>query len=241
MNDATILHEGLITTKEASKLFKYTSSYLSYLVRTNKINGHRIGRSWLIEKDSILHFAAQRGKQEKTIMHGPIYPRAPVDHAHHTLIEEVSSSPLDTIKHENVPDGLSFLSSRWIGATGVVMLLVSGTMTIQSPLFSQSISILQELPNASVRAHLALGEFVVAAAHAVIAADVAVAYGVAAFAPETAQVTVNILNNVAAAAPATAHGTVLVLIGVGDYLAETTALIPAQVAQVAQAFVLGAR
>ena len=83
MNDTTMLHEGLITTKEASKLFRCTSSYLAHLVRTKKINDQQFGPSWLIEEDPCLHFVEQRGKQDAKNTHTHVHPHLQKHQTHH--------------------------------------------------------------------------------------------------------------------------------------------------------------
>lgn len=235
MNDITMLHEGLITTTEASNLFRYTSSYLAYLVRTNKINGHRLGRSWLIEQDSLLRFITQRGKQDLKNTYIHAHPRPQEHQTNHTSIMSVkqsvspsllrsgrtpttpsSSVQPSTIAHHSVFDDshIPSLSPKWIAAVFVGMFLIFGAMTVKSPMFSQSVDTLQMLSGSINRTSLALGEFVIAATHAVIAADTALAYGIAAAAPITAQMTIKIF------------------ISIGDNLSNVTARIPVQVASV---------
>ena len=97
---------------------------------------------------------------------------------------------------------------------GAISVFGFGIIAVKSPVFSQSMDTLQTLPGSISRIPLKLGEFVIAATRAVIAADVALAYGIA------------------AAAPAIAHVTVQILISIGDTLSNTTARIPAQVASV---------
>lgn len=226
MNDTTMLHEGLITTKEASNLFRYTSSYLAHLLRTKQIHGRRLGRSWLIEQDSLLRFTTQRGKQDAKNTHSHVRPRSQEHKTHRVSDMAVTFSPVDPDpipqSHRSTPASSHFLSlsPKWIAAVSVVMLLVFGAMIVQSPVFSLSLGTLQTLPQIIGGAPLALGEFVITATHTVIAADAALVYGIVAAAPATAQVTVQIL------------------ISIGDILSNATARIPAQVASV---FAQGAR
>jgi len=37
-----------VTTKQASKMFGYTSQHIAYLIRTKKIVGHRFGPAWMV-------------------------------------------------------------------------------------------------------------------------------------------------------------------------------------------------
>jgi excisionase family DNA binding protein len=226
MNDTTMLHEGFITTKEASRLFKYTPSYLAHLIRIKKINGHRLGRNWLIEQDSLLRFIEHRGKEDAKSARTSAHPHVPQEHVTHRVsIEPVTLSsiqPSTLTAHQNVSSSSHPRSPKWRTGVFMIILLVLGAITVfgfgiiavKSPVFSQSIDTLQTLPGSISRIPLGLGEFVIAATHAVIAADVALAYGIA------------------AAAPAIAHVTVQILISIGDNLSNATARIPAQVASV---------
>lgn len=58
------LTQDFITTKDAAEQSGYTTDYLSRLVRTNKIVGHRLGRNWLIEKGSFASFLEQQARQK---------------------------------------------------------------------------------------------------------------------------------------------------------------------------------
>ncbi len=226
MNDTTMLHEGFITTKEASRLFKYTPSYLAHLIRINKINGHRLGRSWLIEQDSLVRFTEHRGKEDVKSIRTSAHPHVPQEHVKHRVsigpVTLPSIQPSTLTAHQSVSSSPHPHYPKWRMRVFMSMLLVLGAITVfgfgitavKSPVFSQSMDTLQMLPGNISRIPLALGEFVIAATHAVIAADVALAYGIA------------------AAAPVIAHVTVQILISIGDNLSNATARIPAQVASV---------
>lgn len=221
MNDTTMLNDGFITTKEASKLFKYTSSYLAHLVRTEKINGHRLGRSWIIEKDSLLRFIAQREKQDTKYTPVRVYPEPQEQQTQRTLrvpIVTVPSIGQDSVlqSRHSVSDNfrLPKLSPKWIAGAFIGMFFVFGATVFQTSMASQSMNTLRSLPGSISRIPLSLGEFVISTAHAVIAADVALAYGIAMVAPVTAQ------------------GTVKILISIGDSLSNDIARIPTQVASV---------
>lgn len=227
MNDTTMLHEGFITTKEASRLFKYTPSYLAHLIRIKKIQAHRLGRSWLIEQDSLRYFIEHRGKEDIKSIRPSAHPHVPQEHDTHRAsigVVAVPLLPLHTITaaQQSVSDGMRHLSQKWrmVAFMAIPLAIVAmtvfgfGVMTVTSPTLSQAIDTLETLPGSMSRMHLALGKFVIAATHAVIAADVALAYGIA------------------AAAPATAHVTVQILISIGDTLSSATAHISAQVASV---------
>src|SRR5680860_507980 len=51
-----------LTLKEASKHTGYNQDYLGQLVRTGKIDGHKVGKSWVVEKPSLVDYLASTGK-----------------------------------------------------------------------------------------------------------------------------------------------------------------------------------
>ncbi|MDE2021891.1 MAG: helix-turn-helix domain-containing protein, partial [Patescibacteria group bacterium] len=51
-----LFEKKLITTKDAAGLSGYTPDYLSRLMRSGKIEGRRVGRSWLIDNESLTDF-----------------------------------------------------------------------------------------------------------------------------------------------------------------------------------------
>lgn len=220
MNNTIMLHGGLITTKEASTLFKYTSSYLSHLIRTKKINGQRLGRSWLIEQDSLVCFVEHQWKQDAKNVH---MQERPHSQEQQTLRPSDASVKFSSIEqnqisrlHHRVPDG-SYpfpMSPKWITAVSAVILLVFSATIVQTPMFSQSIHRSQTFPGSMSSMPLALEKFVIAATSAVTSADMTLMY------------------STAAAAPAIARVAAQILIGIGDTLSNATARIPMQVASV---------
>jgi excisionase family DNA binding protein len=46
-----------ITTKQAASLMGYDYAHVRYLLRKGKIQGMKIGRDWLVEKESALAYA----------------------------------------------------------------------------------------------------------------------------------------------------------------------------------------
>ncbi len=231
MNETIMLHEGFITTKEASKLFRYTPSYIAHLVRTKKINAQRLGRSWLIEQNSLQHFVAQYDKQNSNKTRtstnaNTTRSRAQEQRTYHAppsiSLSFSSAEPHTITTHQIVSDDLKTPPSIWIEIVCAVMFIVSVviaaefiTIAVQSnPVFLQSVGTLQTLPAIIGRTSLALGEFVITATHAAIAAEVSLAYGIA------------------IATPTIAHVTVGTLTSIGDYLSIAVARIPMQMASV---------
>lgn len=237
MNETTTLHEGFITTKEAARLFRYTSSYIAHLVRTKKINARRLGRSWLIEQNSLEYFVAQQRSQKpsnkrhtpkiakRTLQ--PVLPRIQEQQIHYepqaVSVTFSSAEPHTITTHHSVYSYTPKSNpSKWIDVVFATILIIFVaitaefiTITLQShPVFSQSVGTLQSFPAIIGRAPLALGEFVIFATHAVIEADVTFAYGIAVAVPAIAYVTMN------------------TFVGIGDDFSIAVARIPVQVASV---------
>ncbi len=61
----SLLNSNLITTRVASELSGYHSDYLGRLCREGNISGSRVGRSWVIDKNSLLAFVAEQEVQKK--------------------------------------------------------------------------------------------------------------------------------------------------------------------------------
>ena len=61
----SLLNQNIITTREASELSGYHSDYLGRLCREGEISGSRVGRSWVIDRASLLQFVAEQEQQKK--------------------------------------------------------------------------------------------------------------------------------------------------------------------------------
>jgi len=53
------LLEGWLTTRDAAGLTGYHVKYLRYLVRKGRIEAHKVGRDWLINRESLLAYKHQ--------------------------------------------------------------------------------------------------------------------------------------------------------------------------------------
>ncbi|MBU1754915.1 helix-turn-helix domain-containing protein, partial [Patescibacteria group bacterium] len=60
-----LLNKLLISTREASALSGYSADYLSRLCRDEKIIGMRVGRSWLLDKESLVAFIEEQAEKKK--------------------------------------------------------------------------------------------------------------------------------------------------------------------------------
>jgi len=56
----------LISLREASKLSGYHSDYLSFLIRSNKLKGHRVGRMWVVYKSDFENFLKNKENPQKS-------------------------------------------------------------------------------------------------------------------------------------------------------------------------------
>src|SRR3989344_308211 len=52
-----------ILSRVAARLTKYSNDYIGELCRSGKIKARQIGKLWYIEKDSLLEYKSQNGKQ----------------------------------------------------------------------------------------------------------------------------------------------------------------------------------
>ena len=59
-----------ITTTEAAELTGYSSVTLRWLVREGRINGHKRGRDWLLDKEGVLAYVEEM-KRLGTAKHDP--------------------------------------------------------------------------------------------------------------------------------------------------------------------------
>jgi len=50
----------LISLREASKISGYHPDYLSFLIRSKKISGHRVGRMWVVYENDLIKFLKQK-------------------------------------------------------------------------------------------------------------------------------------------------------------------------------------
>ncbi|MBU6323675.1 helix-turn-helix domain-containing protein, partial [Patescibacteria group bacterium] len=59
-----LLEKNLISTKDASVYSGYTPDYISRLCRSGKISSVRVGRAWLVEKESLDAFIKEQGERK---------------------------------------------------------------------------------------------------------------------------------------------------------------------------------
>ncbi|KND49831.1 MAG: hypothetical protein AB203_01940 [Parcubacteria bacterium C7867-008] len=62
-----ILQKNLLSTKDAASLSGYNADYLSRLCRSGKITGTQVGRTWLIDRDSLEQFVREQDDRKRDI------------------------------------------------------------------------------------------------------------------------------------------------------------------------------
>ena len=59
--------KNLISTKEAAELSGYSADYLARLARRDEVKGTQVGRTWLVERESLLRFMKKNGRSKKEL------------------------------------------------------------------------------------------------------------------------------------------------------------------------------
>ncbi|MCR4323078.1 MAG: helix-turn-helix domain-containing protein, partial [Candidatus Azambacteria bacterium] len=143
------LNENLITTKEASELFGYTSDYLSRLIRSGKISGKRIGHNWLIEKKSLAQFLDKQGNHKIARARTLASERAEEYRAHRSLLHRTTkalTTPLPIapfgigpighpMSDRNI--GKSSLRSHALALSAALLVVVSGAFVAHASAIPQ--------------------------------------------------------------------------------------------------------
>lgn len=65
--------EEWLTTYEAARISNYELDYIRKLIRANKITGRKWGQSWQVNRQSLLKFMEDRGKQGEKRGRKPIH------------------------------------------------------------------------------------------------------------------------------------------------------------------------
>jgi excisionase family DNA binding protein len=59
------IQDNEITTTEASSLFGYTKSHIGLLIRRGLVSGRRIGRDWLVDRESLESYIGKHGRKKR--------------------------------------------------------------------------------------------------------------------------------------------------------------------------------
>ncbi|MHB0865981.1 MAG: hypothetical protein ACYC1Y_03760, partial [Minisyncoccota bacterium] len=143
----SLLEKKLITTKAAGILSGYTPDYLARLVRSEKIVGHRIGHSWLVDKESLENFLAKQ--EDRKIDRSRVLTQAREEeyraHRSSALRNEEEAKPYvwPQVEIRKSPAYTQFF------AMAVALLVVAGGALVaqaasSSPLTSQAVAMAQE-------------------------------------------------------------------------------------------------
>ncbi|MDP2651812.1 MAG: helix-turn-helix domain-containing protein, partial [bacterium] len=92
-----LFEKNLITTKDAGELSGYSSDYLARLARSGKIIGRRIGHSWFVERESLVHFLSQQENRKVNYARALAREREAEYREHHSLLHnaaKILSKPL---------------------------------------------------------------------------------------------------------------------------------------------------
>src|SRR3989344_8142883 len=115
------LNEKLITTKYAGELSGYTSDYLSRLLRSWKIKGKRIGRNWLVERESLVNFLDTQGSHNVDRARTLAGERAREYREHRSFLRRATKKLTESLPTSQPADGTvsSFSSKIPVAAWGI--------------------------------------------------------------------------------------------------------------------------
>ncbi|MCX6786462.1 MAG: hypothetical protein NTU85_01405, partial [Candidatus Kaiserbacteria bacterium] len=133
----SIFEKNLITTKDAGELSGYSSDYLARLARSGKIEGKRIGHSWLIDKDSLAHFIDQQGDRKIDYARALARTRETEYRKHNSLLHnaaETLSKPI-TVPQTNILGSIVHSQAFALSVAGIVV--VSGAFAANAAAFPQ--------------------------------------------------------------------------------------------------------
>lgn len=57
--------DKFITLREASKISGYNPDYMSYLIRSGKMDGRKVGRNWMTTKDAVHQYLSNQSTFSK--------------------------------------------------------------------------------------------------------------------------------------------------------------------------------
>lgn len=101
MDELEISGKRYISTRRAAKEHKYSSDYIGQLIRGKKVIGHKVGRSWYVDEDSLADYLGKEGKEKGS---GSKKTSAPV-----TALDTISS-PEQSVEEDVVIEEKSSIS-----------------------------------------------------------------------------------------------------------------------------------
>ena len=132
-----IFEKNLISTKDAGELSGYSSDYLARLARSGKINGKRIGHSWLIDKDSLARFLDQQGNRKIDYARALARAREAEYREQHSLlhtVKELASTPIN-VPLTNIVE--NSLRSQTLALVVALVVVVFGAFVAHAAVLSQ--------------------------------------------------------------------------------------------------------
>jgi len=120
---------GLISTKEASKLYGYSSDYVARIVRSGEVKGTRVGRTWLVERESLAIFIQVLGQRKE--MRARELARA---RGEEYLFAQNLQTPLIVIHPQFMQ---ATLRSRMFAFSIALLVIIFGTFTAQPVVVSR--------------------------------------------------------------------------------------------------------
>ncbi|MFA6408375.1 MAG: helix-turn-helix domain-containing protein, partial [Candidatus Paceibacterota bacterium] len=131
------LKENLITTKDASELSGYTSDYLARLVRSGEIVGKRIGRSWLIDSESLEIFLEKQKSRKTDRSRGLASVRAEEYRRHHSLVRRITKNLTERVSVPQLDMASGTLRSHLFAFSAALAIIVSGATLARADVLPQ--------------------------------------------------------------------------------------------------------
>ncbi|HYD92896.1 MAG TPA: hypothetical protein VEB18_00325 [Candidatus Paceibacterota bacterium] len=128
-----LLDKKYISSKEASELSGYHSDYLARLCRTGAINGTRVGRTWLINRASLLRFVANQDLQKKK----NAQELSRLREKEYRAAQVVSKPTVSAKKSRSVPSPY-FAPSQATAALSAILIVTGGLLIGQTKVIESS-------------------------------------------------------------------------------------------------------
>jgi len=126
----TPLNTNLISTKHASEISGYHPDYIGRLCRSGKINSTQFGRSWLVDRDSLVAFCKTQDQKKKesaeelSRIREQEYQVARNGHSGHVSLKTTSRTPAVRNRGKSIP------SPFFDNAVATLVALVVGTASL---------------------------------------------------------------------------------------------------------------
>jgi len=132
-----IFEKNLITTKDAGELSGYTSDYLARLARSGKIIGKRVGRNWLVDKESLARFLGDQEDRKVDYVRALALEREEEYRRYNSLASNVTKILSKTLPVLPLETQGSILHSHSLAAFVAFLTIASGVFVANSGMFPQ--------------------------------------------------------------------------------------------------------